>query len=68
MKKSDIYKTAIATVIGNDVLDMEDKIVVLAELFHELSVAEIIERPKNELDKTAETMLAGMPPEPVEVS
>ncbi|MBQ7886245.1 MAG: hypothetical protein IJ313_05055 [Clostridia bacterium] len=44
MKKSEIYRTAIAAVIDNGNLDMEIKIDVLRELCDSLGTAEYVER------------------------
>ena len=49
MKKSNVYRVAIAAVISNEGLDMEDKIPVLQVLFDDLYTAEIIERSSAEV-------------------
>lgn len=46
MKKSEIYRTAIAVVIDNENLDMEIKIEVMRELFEQLDSAERTEKWK----------------------
>jgi hypothetical protein len=44
MKKSEVYRTAIAVVIDNENLDMEIKIEVMQELFERLDSAEHTEK------------------------
>lgn len=67
MKKSEVYKAAIAAVIGFESLDMEDRIEVLRVLFEGEFVAKRVENTtRSEIDKAAEE-LVGMPPEPVKV-
>lgn len=46
MKKSEIYRTAIATVIDNENLDMEIKIEIVRELCDALGTAEYTEKRK----------------------